>query len=133
MAGVKTHIRKNDIVQVISGAQSGLRKAAEGAAASRGKRGKVLSVDRESGRAVVEGVNIRYRHQRVNRNPGSPSTGRVEKEMPVAISNLMLVCPKCDAATKLKVRVESREGSSKDKSTRVRVCKECGADIPEKI
>ena len=126
----KTRIRKNDIVQVIAGRGVGKKS---GSSEDRGKRGKVLSVDRDAGRATVQGLKMVFRHQKQSRDPNRPNLGRIEKEAPIAISNLMVVCPKCDAPTRIGVRVESQEragGSTKTK--RIRVCKSCGADLPER-
>lgn len=72
----KLKIKKNDIVRVISGN-------------SKGKEGKVLSVDRKAMRALVEGVNLVSRHTKPNSK--SPQGGIVKKESPVHISNLMIV------------------------------------------
>jgi len=68
------HVRKNDQVEVISGDH-------------RGARGKVLRVDRRKGKVVVEGVNFVYRHVRPTRR--NPKGGRVQKEAPIAISNVL--------------------------------------------
>jgi large subunit ribosomal protein L24 len=120
MALVKTRIRKNDIVEVNAGA-------------SNGKRGKVLDVDRNKGRALVEGLNMVYRHQRLNRDPNQPNQGRVQKEASINLSNLMVVCSECDAATRLSIREDTKEDAQgRTRTRRVRVCKKCGKDIPEK-
>ncbi|MCO6437138.1 MAG: 50S ribosomal protein L24 [Phycisphaerae bacterium] len=68
------HIRKNDTVEVISGDH-------------RGRRGKVLRVDRQRGLVVVEGVNMVYRHVRPTRR--SPQGGRLQKEAPIHVSNVL--------------------------------------------
>jgi large subunit ribosomal protein L24 len=133
---VKTRIRRNDTVQVISGANSRKRHLGEGdEERDRGVRGKVLSVDHDAERAIVEGVNMRWKHQRVNKNdPSSPQQGRVQKEAPVRLSNLMVVCPKCDKATRIGVRVEKKEDAQgRTRTRKVRVCKKCGTDIAERI
>lgn len=128
---VKTHIRKNDTVQVIAGKGSGSVKANSGD--GRGKRGKVLEVDKSRGRAKVQGLKIVFRHLRQSKDPQKPGGGRTEKEAPIALSNLMLVCPKCDEATRVGVRLEKQEREGgKVKSKRIRVCKKCGGDIPER-
>ena len=124
----KTRIRKNDVVQVIAGRGAGKMS---GTPEDRGKRGKVLSVDREAGRVTVQGLKMVFRHQKKSRDPNRPNLGRIEKEAPIAISNLMVVCPKCDAPTRIGVRMESQERAGKTKAKRIRVCKGCGADIPE--
>jgi large subunit ribosomal protein L24 len=72
----KVKIKKNDIVRVISGN-------------SKGKEGKVLSVDRSSLRALVEGVNLVSRHTKPNTK--SPQGGIVKKEASIHVSNLMIV------------------------------------------
>jgi large subunit ribosomal protein L24 len=68
------HVRKNDLVEVICGDH-------------RGARGKVLNVDPEKGKVVVEGVNVVYRHVRPTRR--NPQGGRVQKEAPIHISNVL--------------------------------------------
>jgi len=67
-------IGKNDVVEVISGDH-------------RGARGKVLAIDRAHGRVLVEGVNMVYRHVRPTRR--NPQGGRVQKEAPIHISNVL--------------------------------------------
>jgi large subunit ribosomal protein L24 len=129
METVKTRIRKNDTVQVLAGADGG--KIASDAGSERGKRGKVLEIDRANNKAKVQGVKMVYRHLPVSKDPQKPGGGRIEKEAYVNLSNLAVVCPKCDSATRVGVRVEKveREGGVV-KTKRVRVCKKCGADIP---
>ena len=78
-------IKVNDIVKVITGDDSG-------------ETGKVLSVDHESGRLIVEGVNRVYKH--VRRSQKNPQGGRLSKEMPIQASNVMLVCSKCGQAAR---------------------------------
>ena len=68
------HIRKDDIVEVIAGDH-------------RGARGKVLRVDRKSDLVLVEGVNLVYRHVRPTRR--NPQGGRVQKEAPIHLSNVL--------------------------------------------
>ncbi len=131
METVKTRIRKNDIVQVIAGADGGKIKADAGS--DRGKRGKVLEIDREKNRAKVQGVKMVFRHLPVSKDPNRPGGGRTEKEAFIQLSNLMIVCPKCDAATRIGIRSEKQEREGgKVKTRRVRVCKKCGADIVER-
>jgi len=72
----KLHIKKGDTVIVISGE-------------SKGQQGKVLSIDREKGRAIVENVNKVTRHKKPDAK--NPQGGRVEKEAAINLSNLMLV------------------------------------------
>ncbi len=100
-------IRKNDTVMVITGRE-------------RGKTGKVIRVDADTDRAVVERLNMVKRHTKA-RGPQSPY-GIVEKEAPIHISNLMIMCDKCNAPVRMgKLRLE--DGRS------VRVCRRCGEQV----
>ena len=130
MESIKTRIRKNDIVQVMAGADGG--KAAADAGADRGKRGKVLEIDRTKNKAKVQGVKMVYRHLPQSKDPNKPGGGRIEKEAYISLSNLMLVCPKCDEATRISIRSEKQEREGKVKTKRIRVCKKCRADIVER-
>jgi large subunit ribosomal protein L24 len=67
-----------------------------------GKRGKVLQVLAEDGRAIVEGVNLVKRHMKPTQKV--PQGGIVEKEAPLPTSRLMVVCAKCGEATRLGAR-----------------------------
>ncbi len=124
----KTRIRKNDIVQVMAGSDGGNVAADSGN--DRGKRGKVLEIDRDKNRAKVQGVKMIYRHLPVSKDPNKPGGGRIQKEAYVNLSNLAVVCPKCDAATRVGIREEKQErDGGKVKTKRIRVCKKCGGDI----
>ncbi|MCR4784437.1 MAG: 50S ribosomal protein L24 [bacterium] len=80
------HVKKNDEVVVLCGKQAG-------------KRGKVLEVDDKAHRVTVDGVNIVKRHMKA-RPPRFPQGSIVEKALPIHISNVMLVCPKCGKPTR---------------------------------
>jgi large subunit ribosomal protein L24 len=84
----------------------------------RGTRGKVLRIEHKSGKVTVEGVNRAYKH--VRRSQRNPQGGRLSKEMPIPISNVMLVCPVCDKAARVGFRYTA-EGAKE------RFCKKCGA------
>lgn len=84
-------IRKDDIVEVISGDH-------------KGARGKVLRVLRDRDRVLVEGVNMVYRH--VRRDRRNPQGGRVQKEAPIHISNVMPLDPKTDRPTRVRFEVD---------------------------
>jgi len=75
MSKVKCRIRRGDTVTVIAGDE-------------KGKSGKVLQIDPQSGRALVEGVNIVKKHMKKSQD--SVQGGIVDKEAPIAISNLKL-------------------------------------------
>ncbi|MFC1452518.1 50S ribosomal protein L24 [Verrucomicrobiota bacterium] len=98
-----SRVRKNDNVIVVSGV-------------NRGKTGKVVQVLPTSGRALVEGLNLVKKT--VRKSQDSPQGGIVEKENPIAVSNLMPFCPDCKRGVRL-VRV-------KDGDRKVRKCRGCG-------
>ena len=104
-------ICKGDRVIVISGED-------------RGKEGIVLKVDPPKKRAIVEGINFVKRHQKPTQK--SPQGGIVEKEAPVNMSNLMVICGKCNAGVKTKTIVLQDGG-------KVRACIRCGEIIASKI
>ncbi len=83
------HLRKDDVVEVIAGAD-------------KGTRGKVLRVLRDQNKIVVENVNRVYRHLKPSRR--NPQGGRLSKEMPVDVSNVMLVDPVKNVPTRVGVR-----------------------------
>jgi len=105
---MKVKIRKGDTVEVVSGRLE-----------DKGKRGQVINVILDDRRVVVQGVNVRTKHQKQvqtaagrNMNPG-----RIQFEGSIDISNVMLVCPKCKQITRVSVqRVD--DGVH-------RVCKQC--------
>jgi large subunit ribosomal protein L24 len=108
---MKVKIRKGDTVEVISGRLE-----------DKGKRGEVINVILEDRRVVVQGVNIRTKHQKqVQAGNRQMNPGRLQFEGPVDISNVMLVCPKCSEATRVAVQ-RDEEGAH-------RVCKNCQATI----
>ncbi len=83
------HIKKGDIVQVMSGDD-------------RGKRGRVLSVLPDKGKVVVEGINRVYKHLRKSQK--NPQGGRLSKEMPVDASNVLLIDPQTNQPTRVGIR-----------------------------
>ena len=90
------HIRKGDTVEVIAGDDAG-------------KRGTVLRVDRKSSKLVVEGVNRVFKHVKRG-HPRSPQGGRLNMEMPVDSSNVMLICPETNRPTRVGVRMAQDGG-----------------------
>ena len=108
---MRVKIRKDDTVEVISGRE-----------ADRGKRGKVIKVMPEEGKLVISGINIRKKHQKQVQSQGRTlKPGIIEFEAPIAIGNVMIVCPKCDNPV--------RVGIERENDTSQRVCKNCGAVI----
>jgi large subunit ribosomal protein L24 len=106
---MRVKIRKGDTVEVISGRLE-----------DKGKRGEVINVFLDQDRLVVQGVNIRTKHQKqVQTQAGRQiNPGRIQFEGSIHISNVMLVCPKCTEA--------SRVGIQRDETGAHRVCKNCG-------
>ena len=98
------HVRKNDSVMVIAGKE-------------RGKTGKVLRVIPKKSRAIIERVNLVKRHTRA-RGPQLPG-GILEKEASIHISNLMLMCDKCNAPVRVGKKIL-------EDGEKVRVCRRCG-------
>jgi large subunit ribosomal protein L24 len=99
----KTHLKKNDKVMVISGKE-------------KGKVGKVLKLFLEKDRAIVEKVNLIKRHTKPSQRGQG---GIVEKEAPLPLSNLMLICPKCTDPVRFGNKIL-------EDGKKVRVCKKCG-------
>lgn len=100
------HIKKKDKVMVMTGKD-------------KGKTGEVLKIFPEKKRVLVSKINFIKRHTRPTQtDPG----GIREKEAPVHISNLMLICSKCSKPTRLKIDFLS-DGK------KVRVCRKCGEMI----
>ncbi|MGL2967265.1 50S ribosomal protein L24 [Flavobacterium sp. XGLA_31] len=88
---IKLKIKSGDTVTVIAGDHKGLE-------------GKVVSVDREKNKAIVEGVNLVSKHTKPSAK--NPQGGIVKKEAPIHISNLSLIDPKSKKATKVGVKTE---------------------------
>jgi len=97
------HVRRGDTVGVITGTE-------------RGKRGKVLRVIPDKGRVLVEHVNMIKKHQRPTQK--LRQGGIIEREGPLALSNVLVVCPRCDkpGRTGIKILTDGRK---------VRTCRRC--------
>jgi large subunit ribosomal protein L24 len=103
------YIRKDDTVEVLTGDD-------------KGTRGKVLRVLRAKNKVVVAGVNRVYRHLKPSRQ--NPQGGRLSKEMPVAVSNVMLIDPSTNRPTRVGVRYTadgSKELFAKKSGARIRL------------
>jgi len=116
-------IKKGDIVQVISGNDKGLQgevlEVRKGWQVNR-KRQRVRR-DPNRDRVVVSGVRLVKKHQRPISQTRT-QTGIIEFEAPIHISNVMLVCPNCNEATRIRFEV-------RDDGKKYRVCKRCGGAI----
>lgn len=106
------HVVKNDLVEVMTGDEAG-------------KTGKILYVIPEENRVVVEGINYIFKHVRPSQK--NPQGGRIQKEAPIATSNVLVVCQNknCQRYNKgVRTRAKLGEGGSK-----TRVCYKCGHAI----
>jgi large subunit ribosomal protein L24 len=103
----KTHIKKGDVVKVLSGT-------------ARGRQGRVLEVDRTRNTAIVEGLNMRKKHSKPT--TALPQGGIVDQEAPIHLSNLMLIDPKTGEPTRI--------GRKRVGDRLVRYSKRTGEPIP---
>jgi large subunit ribosomal protein L24 len=103
MAVIKLHVKKNDLVMIVAGKD-------------KGKSGKVLRVLPDKGRVLVESVNMIKRHTRPSRT--NNEGGIIEKEAPIAISNVQLLCQGCHKPVRTGVKV-LEDGS------KTRYCTKC--------
>ena len=109
---VRIDIKKEDTVRVIAGRD-------------KGKTGRVLAVNRENGKLLVEHVMMIKRHTRPN--PAKQIKGGIaERESPIQASNVMIVCPGCNKAVRIAHHVDTVAGG---KSRRTRVCRKCGQTL----
>ena len=99
-------IKKNDEVVMLSGRD-------------KGKRGRVISVNPEDGKALVDNVNFVKRHTKANPQKNIKG-GILEREAPVPLSQLMLVCKECQQPTRLAFKKQ-------EDGRKTRVCKKCDA------
>ena len=109
------NIKRGDIVEVISGS---VRFQAQDK-----KRGRVMKVLRDKGKVLIEDINKVYKHMRPSAM--NPKGGRIEKENPLSISNVMLVCSSCSKTTRVKSRKD-------DSGKKVRFCMHCDQTIDYK-
>jgi len=106
MSNNKMRIKKGDAVEVISGKDKGMKSV-------------VMRAIPESRRVVVEKVAIAKKARRPTRD--NPQGGIMSIERPVHVSTVMLICPKCNKATRVSIKVDGKE--------KVRICKKCGKEI----
>ena len=103
----RPHVRKNDTVVVLSGKD-------------RGKQGRVLRVLPRKGTAIVERVNFTKKHEKKNPNKNVQG-GILEREAPIQISKLQVICPSCSEPT--------RTGSHRTEQGASRYCRKCNAEM----
>jgi large subunit ribosomal protein L24 len=99
-------IKKGDQVLIISGKD-------------RGKKGKVLQAFPKERKIVVEGVNLKKKHQRPRR-PGEKGQ-IIQFPAPIDVSNVKLICPRCGKATRVGFKIEEKK--------KYRICKKCNREI----
>ncbi len=105
-------IHKDDVVMVLAGKD-------------KGKVGRVLKILRKKDKVLVEKVNMAMRHVRPNPQLQQPG-GRIEKEMPIHVSNVVVRCPVCLKPTRVGYRYIDETGKDgKTVSKKVRFCKKC--------
>ena len=115
--GKSLSIKKGDTVKVIAGKD-------------KGAEGKVIAVNRETGRVTVEGVNRVTRHTKAGQSArGSRTGGLVVQESPIHVSNVAVVDPSDKKPTRIKTRVETVERDGRQKATRIRVGARSGKDL----
>jgi large subunit ribosomal protein L24 len=103
------NIHRNDTVKVLTGTD-------------RGKTGRVLRVFPDKGTVLVE--HVRVVKKTVSSKQGQRTKGGIaEQESPISVSNVMIVCPTCGPA---------RVGNKVEGTSRIRVCKKCGHELPTK-
>jgi len=106
MAGLK--IKKGDQVLVLTGKD-------------RGAQGNVTRVLPAAGKVIVDGVNVAKKHQRATK--ATMQGGIIDKDMPIPVANVALVCPSCSKPTRVGYMIDGD-------GTKVRVCKKCGGEMP---
>lgn len=104
-------LKVGDLVQVLKGAER----------TQKNNRGKILAFDRKKNRVRVEGLRLVKRHVARGRDRANPEGGIIEKAGTIALSNVALVCPKCDKPTRVGIRT--------DGDRKKRFCKKCDATI----
>jgi large subunit ribosomal protein L24 len=105
MAGLK--IKKGDRVRVLTGKD-------------RGKEGEVSRAMPAEGKVIVDGINVAKKHQRPTR--ATMQGGIIDKDMPIPVANVAVVCPSCGKATRVGYRIEGD-------GTKVRICKKCDGTL----
>ena len=105
MAGMK--LRKGDRVRVLTGKD-------------RGKEGVIMRSIPKDGKVIVEGVNVVKKHQRPTK--ATQQGGIIDKDMPLPVANVALICPSCGQATRVGYKFDSS-------GQKVRRCAKCGGEI----
>ncbi|MDY5263751.1 MAG: 50S ribosomal protein L24 [Eubacteriales bacterium] len=107
------NIKKGDIVMIIAGKD-------------KGKSGEVISVNPDAHRVIVDDANMISKS--VRPRSAQEKGGIVKQAGTIDVSNVMLVCPKCEKVVRVKHEVVEKDG----KQVKVRICAKCGASLDEK-
>ena len=107
------NVKKGDAVKVIAGVD-------------KGKTGQVLAVDTKSQRVVLQGADLKTVKCFVKPRSAQEKGGIIEREASVDVSNVMIICPSCNAATRVAHSISVDENGKKIKT---RTCKKCGASL----
>lgn len=105
-------IRKNDQVVIIKGKE-------------RGKTGRVLKGFPKESKILVEGINVKKKHQRPKR--GGEKGQIIEKLVPLSVANVKLICPECKKPARIGYKIIKPETS--EEKSKVRICKKCRKEI----
>ena len=106
MSGLK--IKKGDKVKVLTGKD-------------RGAEGEVMRVLPAAGKVIVDGVNVAKKHQKATK--ATMQGGIIDKDMPIPVANVAILCPACGKATRVGYQVDPD-------GTQTRMCKKCGGEMP---
>ena len=106
MAGLK--IKKGDRVKVLTGKDHG-------------ETGVVTRVMPAAGKVIVDGINVAKKHQKATK--ATMQGGIIDKDMPLPVANVALLCPACGKATRVGYKIDND-------GTKVRSCKKCGGEMP---
>jgi len=105
----KLRVKKGDSVYVLGGKDGG-------------KKGKILDVDSNDRKVLVQGVNIVTKHVKPKPNKGFRQGGLVHQEAPIHVDKVMLICEKCGVPTKVGRKIL-------ENGKKARICKKCGEVI----
>lgn len=108
-------VKKGDAVKIIAGSD-------------KGKSGQILSVDPAANRVVVKGDGLKTAKHFVKPRNAQQKGGIVEQERSIDASNVQVLCPSCNSATRVAYKVEK---NAEGKTVKNRICKKCGASLDE--
>lgn len=110
------NVKKGDAVKIIAGVD-------------KGKTGQILAVDTKSQRVVLQGSDLKTVKCFVKPRSAQEKGGIIEREASINVSNVMIICPSCNSATRIAHSISVDENGKKVKT---RICKKCGASLDVK-